>query len=71
LVTMVFNMHSVHRFVYLAAYSSQYRDAGRAREIKIETAVSAACKGILPSCHFGHVCRRFVRPGLDPCDFLQ
>ena len=37
--------------------SSQYRDDGRAKEMKkIGTAVNAACQGNLFACHFGYAC---------------
>jgi len=44
-------------------YFIQYRDAGRAKGIKIiGTAVNAACR-------FGHARRRFVNPGLRETGF--
>jgi hypothetical protein len=47
-------------------YSSQYRDAGLAKEIKIiGTALYAVCQGNLSMCHSGHAHHRFVSPGVD------
>jgi hypothetical protein len=34
-------------YIYIYIYSSQYRDAGRAKEIKFGTAVNAACQRCL------------------------
>jgi hypothetical protein len=42
--------------VDIYTYSSKYRDAGRAKEIKKETTVNAACQGYLSAC------RRFGSP---------
>jgi hypothetical protein len=41
-------------------HSSQYKDFGRARNIKFGAAVNAACQRNLSACHSGHVCHRFV-----------
>jgi hypothetical protein len=47
--------------VYVSTCSLQYRDAGRAKEIKkIGTAVNAACQGNLSACHFGHARRKYA-----------
>ena len=51
--------------MYIYTYSSQYRDAGEAKEMKIiGTALYAACRGNLSMCHFGHTCHRFVSRGI-------
>ena len=53
-------------YIYIYTYSSQYRDAGLAKEIKIiGTALYAVCQGNLAMCHFVHACHRFVSPGID------
>jgi hypothetical protein len=47
--------------MYIYTFCSQYRDGNWAREIKkIGTAVSAVCHGNLSTCHFGHMCYRFL-----------
>jgi hypothetical protein len=47
----------IYIYIYIYTCSSQYRHAGRAKEIKaIGTAVYAACRRSLS------VCRRFVSP---------
>jgi hypothetical protein len=53
----------MHIYTYICThtyipYSSQYRDSGQAKEIKIWTAVNAACQGNLSACH------SFASPGL-------
>jgi hypothetical protein len=63
LVATVIHIQSLHSQIYVYEYivthSSQYRDSGRAEEIKkIETAVNAACR-------FGHGCRKFASPQVD------
>jgi hypothetical protein len=50
--------------MYIYTYTSQYRKAGRAKGIKTETAVNAACPGNLPTGHFGYACQRFVSPAV-------
>jgi hypothetical protein len=55
----------IYIYTHTHTHSLQYRDAGRAKEIKRNgTAVNAACQGNLSACHFGHSCQRFVNPGL-------
>jgi hypothetical protein len=49
--------------VHIYTYSSQYEDAGRAKEInKIGKEVFAACQGKLVAFHFGHASHSFVSP---------
>jgi len=56
----------VYIYTYIYTYSSQYRDAGLAKEIKIiGTALYAVCQGNLAMCHFGIACHRLVSPGID------
>ena len=55
--------------VFIYAYCSQYRDAGRGKEIKKKTRrkrakVKVACQANLSERHFGHACHRFVSPAL-------
>jgi hypothetical protein len=54
--------------IYIYIYSSQYSDAGRAKEIakkkKTGIEMNTACQGNLSACHFRNSSRRFVNPGL-------
>jgi hypothetical protein len=44
--------------------SSQYRDDEKKKKKKFETAVNAACQGILSAGYFGHACYKFAIPPL-------
>jgi hypothetical protein len=61
-VAKVIHTYSVRNqlcVAYIYTYSLQYRDDGRAKEIKnIGAAVNAACQGNLSSCHW------FNSPGI-------
>ena len=63
LVATVINIQSLLSQVCVC--SSQYRDAGLAKEIKkkIGTAVNAAFQGNLSACSFGHACHTLTSPG--------
>jgi hypothetical protein len=53
-------------YMRMYTYSSQARDAGRAKIIKIfETAMKAARQGNLSWWQFGHACHRFFTLDLD------
>ena len=52
--------------------SSQFRDAGREREIKkIETAVDVACQRNLSAYHFGHACHKLDSPDVGARKYMS
>ena len=53
------------RYMYIYTYSSQYGDAGRAKERKKNRrAVNAACQERISASHFGYASHSFVSPAL-------
>jgi len=51
---------------YVYTCSSQYRDAGRKKQInKIGTTLNAACQGNLSTCHFEHAYHGFCSPDVN------
>jgi len=60
----IYSLYAV-RYAYMYTYISTFRDAVRAKEIKIfGKAVNARCQGNLYTCHFGHANHTFNSPGL-------
>jgi len=55
----------IYMYIYKQTHYSHYRNAGRAKENKQDTAVNDASQGNLSACCVGHACHRFVSPVSD------